>query len=102
MIRTYIKNQELADKQLDRPQLKLASPQSPISCPRVLHNRLAVHPPALLRILDFGSAHRFASPSLKFRTESMASNCAAATPAKRMGPSAKGAFSPQHRTHTLT
>jgi hypothetical protein len=39
-------------------QLKLASPQSPISCPRILHNRLwrfPFKPPALLGVIDFQS-----------------------------------------------
>ena len=40
MIRAYIRNQEMADKQLDQMQLKLASSQSPILCPRILYNRL--------------------------------------------------------------
>jgi hypothetical protein len=48
----YIKNPEMADNL----QLKPASPQSPISCPRVLHNRLwrfPFKPPALLGVIDF-------------------------------------------------
>jgi Transposase IS200 like len=49
----YIKNPEMADNL----QLKPASPQSPISCPRVLHNRLwrfPFKPPALLGVIDSG------------------------------------------------
>jgi hypothetical protein len=40
----------------DKLQLKLASPQSPISCPRILHNRLwrfRFKPPALLGVIDY-------------------------------------------------
>ena len=54
MIRTYIKNQEMADKQLDQLQLKLGLHKNLISCPRILHNRLwrfPFKPPALLGVI---------------------------------------------------
>ena len=54
MIRAYIRNQEIADKELDQLQLKLACSWSPISRPRVLYNRLwrfPVKPPALLGVI---------------------------------------------------
>src|SRR5208282_3341116 len=47
----YIKNPEMADKL----QLELGSAKSPISCPRILHNRLwrfPFKPPALLGVID--------------------------------------------------
>src|ERR1700750_1981167 len=59
-IRTYIKNQELADKQLDKLQLKLAYSLSPISRPRILYNRLwrfPCKPPALLGVIGFPADH---------------------------------------------
>ena len=57
-IRTYIRNQEMADKQLDQLQLKLATSQSPISRPRVLYNRqwrFPFKPPALLAVIGWSS-----------------------------------------------
>jgi putative transposase len=56
MIRAYIRNQEMTDKQLDQLQLKLSSSSSPIFRPRILYNRLwrfPVKPPALLGVTDF-------------------------------------------------
>ena len=47
-------DQEMADKQLDQLQLKLASSRSPISRPRILYNRLwrfPFKPPALLGVI---------------------------------------------------
>jgi putative transposase len=56
MIRAYIRNQEMADKQLDQLQLKLPSSWSPNSCPRILYNRLwrfPFKPPALLGVIGW-------------------------------------------------
>ena len=53
-IRAYIKKQEMADKQLDQLQLKLATSRRPSSRPRILYNRLwrfPFKPPALLGVI---------------------------------------------------
>ena len=54
MVRAYIRNQEMADKQLDQLPMKLASSCSPNSGPRILYNRLwrfPYKPPALLGVM---------------------------------------------------
>jgi putative transposase len=51
MIRAYIKNQEMADKQLDHAVEARILIKAPISCHRIFHNRLwrfPFKPPALL------------------------------------------------------
>jgi hypothetical protein len=56
VIRAYIRNQEMADKQLDQLQLKLPSSSSANSCSRILYDRLwrfPLKPPALLGVIGF-------------------------------------------------
>jgi hypothetical protein len=59
MIRAYIKNQEMADNQLDQLQFEAFVLISPIFCTRFLYNRLwhfPLKPPALLGVTDLCSA----------------------------------------------
>jgi hypothetical protein len=56
-IRTYIRNQEMADKQLDQMRFKLASSESPVSCTKILKSLITAYggspsnPPALLGVI---------------------------------------------------
>src|SRR3979490_313435 len=54
VIRAYIRNQELADRQLEQFELKISAAQNPINRPNIPQNRLwrfPIKPPALLEVI---------------------------------------------------
>ena len=54
VIRAYIRNQELADQQLDQLELKISAAPNPINHPSIPKNRLwrfPIKPPALLQVI---------------------------------------------------
>jgi putative transposase len=56
VIRAYIRNQELADRQLEQFELKISAAQNPINRPNIPQNRLwrfPIKPPALLEVIGF-------------------------------------------------
>jgi len=56
MIRAYIRNQELADRQLDQFEPKISTAQNPINRPNIPQDRLwwfPIKPPALLEVIGF-------------------------------------------------